>query len=139
MATRTIPAVTETTDDFTGKTVTADDKPVQVSITLTVGGKPVNGNKPYVLDAANAMAEVLTRFLADPSDENRRALGSVIPRPAMARAGSGTGATDKAGTTKRDWLKANGSPDIGPRGKFTAEQDDQWAKHLANESKTATA
>jgi len=139
MATRTIPAVTETTDDFTGRTLTADDKPVKVEFTVKVDGKPVNGTKPYTMDAAHAMADIVTRFLANPTDENRRALGSVIPRQPIARTGSATKDADKAGMTKRDWARANGfkkadGSEIGDRGNFPADANTAWEKHLADEA-----
>lgn len=132
MATQTIPAQTRIVDDFTGKELAPEDKPVKAKVTL-------NG-KAHELDAASAVLELLGRFLADPVDENRRAFGAVIPRPKVGGSASGTAASkdsDKAGTSKRNWLRANGYPDLADRGKFTDEMNDRWAGHLADENKTA--
>ena len=130
MATVTIPARTQVTDDFTGKTVSTEDAPVKVKIT-------VNG-KAHELDAAKAMAEAFARFIAEPTEENRKSFITVMTgRSISPRTGSASKDTDKAGLTKRAWLRANGNPDVGERGKFTAEQDDAWHKHITDEAKAA--
>lgn len=135
MAKREIPAIVETTDDFTGKVLTADDQPTTVSIVVTVGGKSVNGGKPYSLDSATAMAGRLTAFLADPSDENRRALGDVFPR---SRVGGSAGSAGKGDGPKiRAWAntsegrkygQANGLniPEIGAQGRLSPKWEAGW-------------
>lgn len=116
-------------DDFTGKVLAAEDFPVKVEFTLN--GKPVK------LDAAKAMADIFAAFITSPTDENRRAFGAVIPRPKVGASASGTAKdADKSGTSKRDYLRANGYPNLAERGKFTEEMNDKWAGHLADESKT---
>jgi hypothetical protein len=135
MATRTIPAITQVTDDFTGKDLTAEDSPVKATVTIKVNGK----TKTAELDTASAMANMLMVFLGEPTDENRRKIGDRIPRNRVGGNTAGKPAeTDAAGIGKREWLrkagfkKADGQP-IGDRGKLTPEQDEAWAKHMAAE------
>lgn len=138
MATVTIPAQTQVTDDVTGKVLAAEDKAVKVEITLKIDGKPVNGGKPFALDMAAAAAAHFGEFVSAPSDESRRAFGAIVPRPKVGGSASGTAKdADKSGTSKRDYLRANGYPNLAERGKFTEEMNDKWAGHLADENKVA--
>lgn len=139
MATVTIPAQVQVTDDMTGKVLTADDKAVKVEITMKVDGKTVNGGKALTLDMAAAAAAHFAEFVSDPSDENRRAFGAIVPRPKVGASASGTAKdADASGTSKRDWLKSAGlMPADQARGKFTAEHEDAWSKHLADEKAAA--
>lgn len=130
MATRTIPAQTLVTDDFTGKDLAAEDKAVKLAIS-------VDGKK-YEFDVANAAKSLFVAFLSDPSDENRRAFGAILPRPKVGGSASGTAKdADASGTSKRDYLRSNGYPNLAERGKFTEEMNDKWAGHLADENKVA--
>jgi hypothetical protein len=141
MATRTIPAVTEITDDFTGKVISADDKPVKVEITVKVGaGAPVKGS----LDAATAMAGRLVAFVSEPTDENRRALGDTIPRSRVGASGSGSGSggsrqpVDKAGVTMRAWMREHGWPNVKDgQGRVPEDAKTAWENHLTAEKSAA--
>ncbi len=142
MATRTIPAVTETTDDFTGKVLSADDQPVKVEITVKNGTSPaVKGS----LDMATAMFGRLAAFVSEPSDENRRALGDVIPRSRVGGSGSGAGSsggsrqpTDKAGVTMRAWMREHGWPNVKDgQGRVPEDAKTAWENHLTAESAAA--
>jgi hypothetical protein len=114
MATRTIPARVETDDDFTGKPVTGDQTAVKVEISVKVNGKAIKARE---FDAAHVTADALTAFVSDPTDENRRNLGALIPRPVVGRSGSGNSSGKM--TAKRwareteagqEWAKAH--PDV---------------------------
>jgi hypothetical protein len=145
MATTTIPAQTVIDDDFTGKRLTSEDSPVKLEITLTLDGKPFG--KPASVDTARAMADILARFLSDPSDENRRELGARIPRPGVTRgSGSGGSASNTDNGHIRAWANtedgrkygaANGLtvPEIGKAGRMSPKWESGWKS--AGEPKAA--
>jgi hypothetical protein len=123
MARKTIPAHDEIVDDVTGKPV--DDKAETVKV--SVNGKTSN------LDMTPETLAVFTAFVSEPTDENRRNFGALLPRP---RVGTSTGSTRSGNSAaKREWLRANGFPTIGDKGKFSADMDDAYAKHEAETAK----
>lgn len=124
MATRIIPQQSVTTDDFTGKDLDSGVKPETVMVS-------VNG-KAHKLEGAPESVAAFVAFITDLSDDNRRAFGAIVPRPKVGAAGSNSSAkdTDSAGTSKRDWLRANGYPALGEKGKFGADMNTAWNAHL---------
>ena len=85
MARKEIPATIEITDDVTGKPVT-DAESVKVSL----------DGKTYALDMSAETRTAFRAFLAEPTDDTRRAFGALIPRPRVRTGSSnGTGGTVK--------------------------------------------
>jgi hypothetical protein len=122
MARMTIPAHDEITDDVTGKPVTGEGA-VAETVKVSINGKTSN------LDMTPETLAAFSAFVTDPSDETRRAFGALIPRPRVGTSRSGNAASGSDG--KREWLRANGYPNLGDRGKFTEEMNDRWARHQA--------
>jgi hypothetical protein len=125
MATRIIPAITEIVDDFTGQLLKDEDKPAKVTFTMQTGsGKPIT----VTMDLAEGTRSILRRFLSEVDDENRRALGDIIPRHPLNR--SRDIERDSDGVAKRDWLRAHGWPEVEERGRFSEDQNSAWAAHI---------
>jgi hypothetical protein len=125
MATRIIPQQSVTTDDFTGKDLDSGVKPETVTVS-------VNG-KAHKLDGAPESVAAFIAFITDMSDDNRRAFGAIVPRPKVGTSAGGNGSgkdVDSAGISKRDWLRANGYPALGEKGKFGADMNTAWNAHL---------
>jgi len=117
MARKEIPATIEIVDDLTGKPVT-DAKSVKVTL----------DGKSHTLDMSAETLTAFAAFLAEPSDENRRAFGALIPRPKVGITRvAGNGSADG----KREWLRANGYPGLAERGKFTDAMNAAWSAHSA--------
>lgn len=127
MARKEIPATEIINDDVTGKPIT-DAESVKVSL----------DGKTYALDMSAETCTAFRAFLAEPTDDTRRAFGALIPRPRVGKSaasdsGNGTSAD------KRAWLRANGYPDLAERGKFSDEQNAAYAARVAEPASPAAS
>ena len=109
-------------DDLTGADLTGMEN---TSAKITFDGKSAS------FDLSDASRAALADLVAgNGSAALARLLAkSDAAKPARARSGSRSPASGD-GAAKRNWLRANGYPDLAERGKFSAEMNTAYDAHM---------
>ena len=117
--------------DLTGSDLTGQEN---TSRKITVDGKS------YSVDLSESELAALVTFAAGQGSDALAALlvRNAPARPARSRSGSRT-AKPADGAAKREWLRANGYPTLGERGKFTGEMNAAYDTHTARVNGAAAA